>query len=238
MQLLDLTLPTPAENLACDEAVLDECEARGGAALRFWESPVPFVVVGYANAVASEVNLLACDAAQVPVLRRCSGGGTVVQGPGCWNYALVLEIASEAALATVSGANQFILRRNAATLSALLPEAVALCGDTDLVWRGRKFSGNAQRRRRTHLLFHGTVLLGFDLALVEKYLPMPTRQPAYRESRAHQEFIGNLPLDSAAVKQALAQAWSAKDELVAWPEERTRRLVVERYALAEWNRSR
>ncbi|MEQ2008370.1 MAG: lipoate--protein ligase family protein [Limisphaerales bacterium] len=238
LQLLDLTLPTPAENLACDEALLDDCEARGGSALRFWESTTPFVVVGYANAVASEVNLPACDAAQVPVLRRCSGGGTVVQGPGCLNYALVLEIADNPALATVSGANQFILRRNAAALSSLLDELVELCGDTDLVWRGRKFSGNAQRRRKTHLLFHGTVLFGFDTALVEKFLPLPTRQPAYREARAHQEFIGNLPLASAAVKHAFAEAWSANEELAAWPEERTRRLVRERYALAEWNRIR
>ena len=238
VQLLDLALPTPAENLACDEALLDDCEARGGSALRFWESTTPFVVVGYANPVASEVNLPACDAAQVPVLRRCSGGGTVVQGPGCLNYALVLEIADNPALATVSGANQFILRRNTAALSVLLPEAVELCGDTDLVWRGRKFSGNAQRRRRTHLLFHGTVLLGFDMTLVEKYLPLPTRQPAYRESRAHHEFIGNLPLTSTAVKHAFVEAWSANEELAAWPEEGTRRLVRERYALAEWNRSR
>ena len=238
LPLLDLTLPTPAENLACDEALLDDCEERGGGALRFWESSTPFVVVGYANAVASEVNLQACDEAQVPVLRRCSGGGTVVQGPGCLNYALVLEIAGSSALATVSGANQFILRRNAAALSALLPEAVELCGDTDLVWRGRKFSGNAQRRRRTHLLFHGTVLLGLDLMLVEKHLLLPTRQPNYREARSHREFIANLPLSTCAVKRALAEAWGVSAKMEEWPEERTNRLVLERYALAEWNRSR
>lgn len=238
MQLLDLSLRTPAENLACDEALLDECESRGASALRFWESATPFVVVGYANTVGSEVDLTACDAAQVPVLRRCSGGGTVVQGPGCLNYALVLEIASNAALATVTGANQFILRRNAAAFSALLLEGVELCGDTDLAWRGRKFSGNAQRRRRTHLLFHGTILLSFDLTLAEKFLPLPARQPAYREARSHNDFIANLSLTSSAVKHALAEAWSAHERFGMWPEERTRRLVRERYSLVEWNRSR
>ena len=58
MKVLDLTLPTPAENLACDEALLDAAESgAGGEALRFWESPVHFVVVGYANKVATEVNV-------------------------------------------------------------------------------------------------------------------------------------------------------------------------------------
>lgn len=238
MQLLHLSLPTPAENLACDEALLNDCEARGGAVLRFWESTVPFVVVGYANTVVREAKVSASEADGVSILRRCSGGGTVLQGPGCLNYALVLEIASDAALATVSGANKLILHRTAAALSGLLGEPVELCGDTDLVWRGQKFSGNAQRRRRTHLLFHGTVLLGFDLALVERYLPQPSRQPDYRQARPHREFITNLPLSTDAVKRAMAAAWQAEKTLASWPEEETRRLVRERYSQAEWNRQR
>ena len=238
LQLHDLTRPTPAENLAGDEALLNACERNGGAALRFWESPAPFVVVGYGNEVAREVDRGACAADGVPVLRRCSGGGTVLQGPGCLNYALVLDIASDAALASVSGANGFILHRTAAALAGLLGEPVERCGDTDLVWRGRKFSGNAQRRRRTHLLFHGTLLLSFDLPLVAKYLPPPSRQPDYRQTRPHGEFIANLPLAPVLVKQALAEAWQASVAPGTWPEAETQRLVRERYALPEWNRSR
>lgn len=238
LQLLDLTLPTPAENLACDEALLNACEEQGGTALRFWESPVPFVVVGYGNEVVREVNVTACAADAVPVLRRCSGGGTVLQGPGCLNYAVVLEIAADPALATVSGANKLILHRNAAALSELLGGPVGICGDTDLVWRGFKFSGNAQRRRRTHLLFHGTILLGFDLALVGRYLPQPSRQPDYRQARPHCEFIANLGLSTSALKRAVTEVWQADTMLVSWPEEETRRLVRERYSLAEWNRQR
>ena len=45
---LDLTLPTAAENLALDEALLEEAEAGPPTAetLRFWQSPRPIVVVG------------------------------------------------------------------------------------------------------------------------------------------------------------------------------------------------
>lgn len=238
LHLFDLTLPTPAENLACDEALLGGCEARGGEVLRFWESPVCFVVVGYGNKVAREVNAPTCEADGIPIHRRCSGGGTVLQGPGCLNYTLVLAVATDAALASVTGTNRFIMRRNAVAMSGLLREPVELCGDTDLVWRGRKFSGNAQRRRRTHLLFHGTVLLGFDLPLVEKYLLLPSHQPEYRQARPHREFIANLPLTAEAVKQALQNAWQANGPAAAWPEAETRRLVLERYSLTEWNRQR
>ena len=78
---LDLTLPTPAENLACDEALLDWCD--GGASaegiLRLWEAREPFIVLGYANHAAAAADLDACRAHGIPVLRRCSGGGAVLQ---------------------------------------------------------------------------------------------------------------------------------------------------------------
>src|SRR5882724_8858694 len=93
MKYIDFTLPTPAANLACDEVLLDLCEAGAGAdTLRFWQAREPFVVVGYANKAAREVNLEACQRRGIPVLRRCSGGGTVLQGPGCLSYSLILRI--------------------------------------------------------------------------------------------------------------------------------------------------
>jgi len=48
MRYLDLTLPSPAENLALDEALLEEAEASGRPTetLRLWEPRQPAVVVG------------------------------------------------------------------------------------------------------------------------------------------------------------------------------------------------
>src|ERR1035441_6566637 len=87
VKCLDLTLPTPAANLACDEALLDACEEQGGGeVLRFWEPRDYFVVVGVSNHVAREVNRPACQRENLGVYRRCSGGGAVLQGPGCLNY--------------------------------------------------------------------------------------------------------------------------------------------------------
>ena len=119
MKLLDLTFPSPAENLACDEALLDWCEADDGEEiLRFWESPKTFAVVGYANKVAAEVNVAACKAKGIPIFRRCSGGGTVLQGAGCLNYALILQIAENSPLANISSANQFIMEQNRAAIES------------------------------------------------------------------------------------------------------------------------
>lgn len=243
MQLLDLSLRTPEENLACDEALLDEAESgRGGAVLRFWESRLPFVVVGYANRVAEEVQLANCEARGVPVLRRCSGGGTVVQGAGCLSYALVLPIDSQGATRSIASANAFIMERNCQAVrnsfaaSRIVPKDIAVRGHTDLVLGDMKFSGNSQRRRRHFLLFHGTFLLSFDLDSVSELLRMPSLQPDYRAGRSHREFIANLNLEVGDVKRELRRVWEANDALDVFPDHRVRELVVAQYSRVEWNR--
>jgi len=233
----DLTLPAPAENLACDEALLEEAEARsGGALLRFWESTNHFVVLGYANRVAAEVNLASCRALGVPVLRRCSGGGTVLQGPGCLNYSLILPIDESGPLASITGANRFIMERHRDALATLLGQQVTVEGHTDLALGGRKFSGNAQRRRRTQLLFHGSFLLaGFDIALVEKLLLPPPREPDYRRHRTHTEFLTRLDATPQALIAALNKAWSAFPATAQVPRATITRLVAEKYSRDDWN---
>ena len=244
MRHLDLTFHSPAENLACDEALLDWGESgKGAETLHFWESPEPFVVVGYANKVATEVNVAACEARKIPILRRCSGGGTVVQGPGCLNYTLVLPITKYGPLHSIAVANQFIMRRNRAAIQSLFPRPqtpdprpeVAIRGHTDLAIGGRKFSGNSQRRRKYFLLFHGTLLLNFDLALIGDLLLMPSKQPDYRESRPHTDFLNNINVSADKVKAALQKAWGAGSLLTNPPLEKIKALAREKYATNEWN---
>jgi len=235
MKVLEFTLPSPAENLACDEALLDAAECGdSGEVLRFWESPACFVVVGYANKVATEVNVAACEARGIPILRRCSGGGTVVQGPGCLNYALVLQIISDGPTRNISTANQFIMERNRSALATLTSE-VQVRGHTDLAIGALKFSGNSQRRRKHFLLFHGTFLLNFDLSLVTELLPMPSLQPEYRHRRAHTSFITNLDAPVSAVKLALRKAWDANESAGRASLNAIRKLVDEKYSKREWN---
>jgi lipoate---protein ligase len=242
MTFCDLTLPTPAENLACDEALLDACEsAEADEALRVWESDVPFVVVGYANKLGTEVNRAACEARGIPILRRCSGGGTVVQGPGCLNYALILRIENAGPLAGIHSANCHIMKRNQAALQSALsgsrvaPSVVEVRGHTDLAIGDVKFSGNAQRRRKRSLLFHGSLLLDFDLPLLETLLPLPSQKPEYRRNRSHAEFLANLSIPAARVKHALRQEWKALETLTRVPLERIQALVREKYSQPGWN---
>ena len=236
MKLCDLTLPTPEENLACDEALLDLCEAGGSdEVLRFWAPPQYFVVVGYANKAATEVNLPVCRELVIPVLRRCTGGGTVLQGPGVLNYSLILRIDESGPCHSIPATNQFILERHRDALAGLVQASIEWRGQTDLAIGGLKFAGNAQRRRRRFLLFHGSFLLHLDLDLLAKVLPQPSRQPHYRGNRSHAEFLINLNVPDDAIKAALSQTWDATAPLDAVPFDQIAFLAREKYALDEWN---
>ncbi len=217
MRLIDRSEPTPDENLAVDESLLAACQAaesrheRSACAqpvevLRFWESARPVVVLGRSGRVDRDVDAAACARADVPVLRRVSGGGAVVLGPGCLNFSLILSLNARPALRDVETSLRIVL----STLARALPvEGLHVEPPADLCWRGDKVSGHAQYRTRDALLHHGTILYDMDLALMSALLTEPVRQPAYRARRSHAAFVRNLPLTMDIIKQAVARAWDA-----------------------------
>ena len=219
-RLLDLTLPSPMANLALDEALLDDLEETGHEpVLRLWESDRYFVVLGRSSRSIDDVHLDACRHDSIPILRRASGGGTVLQGPGCLSYALVLPTGLHPSLRDIRLTNAFILKRIAAALSPWQPAIVAQ-GISDLTVKGRKIGGSAQKRKRETLLFHGTVLYRMQAGIIARYLKQPMRQPDYRENRPHGEFLRTLDAPLLEMKQALANAWHAHTALECWPRAR------------------
>jgi lipoate-protein ligase A len=236
MDFLDLTLATPAENLALDEALLEEADEAGSEreVLRVWESPAPVVVIGRSSRIADEVFRERCRELGVPVLRRSSGGASVVLGPGCLMYSLVLSHRRRPQLVHLDEAHRTVLAPLAESLARHVP-GVSWEGTSDLAWQGKKLSGNSMRCKRAHVLYHGTLLYGFDLPLVGQLLAAPPRQPHYRAGRSHDEFVTNLPLGAEVLKAALREAFDAAAPLTDWPRDRTARLAAEKYATAAWN---
>lgn len=236
MKFLDLTLPTPAENLALDEALLEQAEDGDGPpeALRLWESPQPVVVVGRSSRVDDEVDRQACQRLGIPILRRTSGGAAVVAGPGCLMYAVVLDYRRRPQVQMIQQAHCYVIGVLAKAIRPRIP-AISCCGTSDLALDGRKVSGNSLRCKRTHLLYHGTLLYDFPLDLISTCLKQPPRQPEYRQGRRHEDFVTNLPLSADQLRSALIQAWGSDSALEAWPQLRTRELAQQRYTQDSWN---
>jgi len=228
MLLRDISLDDPAQNVALDDILLARAEREGGAGfLRFWEAPRPFIVLGRISQAEDDLWLERVRQDLIPVIRRSSGGGTVIQGPGCLNYTLIMAKDSDPEYADLNRSYRRILGRLLEGIACYYP-AVDFRPLSDMVLLSasqeeRKFSGCAQRRGRHYFLHHGTLLYAFDLALMERYLRMPFQMPVYRRERAHREFVANIPLASTLLKKIIAGVFSTavqtdilSDVEIAW----------------------
>lgn len=253
MHFHEHTCSEPAENLAWDEALLEGSEADAGReVLRVWEMPRPCVVVGRASRLEQEVFLERCAEDNIPVLRRMSGGSSIVAGPGCLMYSVLLSLEERPACRQVDTAHRTVMERTRTAVQNVLDRYridgdIAIEGICDLTWNGHKISGNALRVKRHWLMYHGTILLTMPLAWIGKYLRIPPRQPEYRAGRTHERFVTSLgwaaerfPGMNQDLSQALADAWGAR---LPWAEhplsdtisQLARGWMERRYTHAAWH---
>lgn len=213
MLLKDITLATPQENILYDNVLMELAEhGEGEEALRFWESEELFIVLGRIGNPAADLRIEKVLADRVPVLRRSSGGGTVLQGKGCLNYTLVLS-KERPEIQDLRRSYQFILGHVVAALKNLgIDAACRPLSDIALTRNNKKISGNAQKRSKKFILHHGTLLYGFDLQKIENYLAMPKDVPEYRQNRSHLDFVANLEIGANALKEEITRNFNVTRE--------------------------
>ena len=145
LRLLDRSLPA-RKKISRSMRSVSGCRSRsrGRDAAVVGES-ARVVVVGRSGVISNEVEREACAADGVAVLRRDSGGGAVLLGPGCMSYSLLLSVEKHPRLRDVRLSYRLIL---GCLVRALAVPGLEIRGVSDLAIGGRKVSGNAQRRGR------------------------------------------------------------------------------------------
>jgi lipoate---protein ligase len=239
LQMLD-NLNDPADHLALDEAVLMREAAESDRfqpweILRVWEFSQPVVVAGRSSRIRQEIDVDYCNAMKMPILRRCTGGASVVAGPGCLMYSVVLDHAVHDGLRKIDAAHQYVMSRVLAAVQQQVP-AAKLQGICDLTWQNRKCSGNSLRVTRDRILYHGTVLYDFDLTMLSRCLLKAPRQPDYRVGRDHSDFVTNVPLNSTKLAEHLVDLFEVRDRVdAALLQSEIMLLRQQRYDLQQWH---
>ena len=238
MKLVEYSSSIPEEQIALDEFLLTEAEAgRVGETLRFWEPKEYFVVVGRAGAVNQNCFLDGCNRDGIKIIRRISGGGTVLQGPGCLNYSAVLSYHRDKDYRNINYSYEHILE-DISKIFRTKGYDVDFFPISDLALKGKKVSGNAQARKKEYFLHHGTFLLNFDLGKVSAYLKHPPTEPDYRQGRLHEDFLANIPLAAGEIKEIIKNTFRCSNDI--WkPEESELKdvedLVLAKYGNDSWN---
>ena len=237
MKRLDLTLPSPAENLALDEALVEtaDVDETHSELLRLWEPRETFVVIGRSSPLEKEVNVAWCQQQKIKMFRRSSGGASIVTGPGCLMYAVLLDLKKRPQLRMLDQAHRTVMEAMSSALSSIGVET-QIEGTCDLTIGGRKVSGNSLRVKRNFLIYHGTMICDFDTATISQCLGTPVRQPDYRNNRSHDDFLTSIPVSIDQLRPAIARAWQSEETVSDWPEELTRKLASEKYRSEEWLR--
>lgn len=232
----------PALNLALEEYVLRAFRQQGDCLSLYVNAPA--VVLGKHQNVAHEANLLACDALQLPVVRRISGGGTVVHDLGNLNFAFITR-------QTLKNVNNY--RLFVQPIVELLRDyhiPAELDAANNIVARGKKLSGNAQFTTAGRLLTHGTLLINSNLERIHKALAADSqKQVVSRASRSRPAVIANVnslrsgpAITVKEMKMALQQKLLGNDfdelKITKRDWEEIHRLAEEKYRSMEWNYGR
>jgi lipoate-protein ligase A len=188
IEIIYWSAPTVAQNLEIDDRMMLTASETGRHSIRFWWGGPAAVVLGFGETTEQVVDAEACRNLGVEVLTRSTGGGSVLQTSGVFNYSFIKPLDS-----ILDPKRGF---RFGTDLVIAVLQSFGLAGEaegiSDVAVRGRKISGNAQAQRRRALIVHGTLLVDFDCRLAEKVLRHPVREPEYRRGRRHREFLVSL----------------------------------------------
>lgn len=170
-----------AYNMAVDEVLLEDVAAGAPPTVRVYGWQPPAVTLGYGQRADRELDLAACRALGVDVVRRVTGGRAVLH----WNeltYSVLCHEDEERLAGSIEESHRRIAeclaagmrrlgvavelergtrrRRQGPGETALHHPCFASTARWEVVANGRKLIGSAQRRVRGALLQHGSVLMG------------------------------------------------------------------------------
>jgi lipoate-protein ligase A len=214
----------PDYNMALDEALLESAPQIGRPVLRFYSWTASAATFGYSQKYAD----VAAMTPLRPLLRRTTGGGLVPHDAD-WTYSLVfpprhywhrLKAAESYLRLHQWVARAFARLQVAATLAPAsqieIPgQCFAGAEKSDLLWRGRKIAGAAQRRARMGSLIQGSV----------QPPPLPLDRAAWESALCREMEVAMevqwAPLPSAQLPRQLAlQLQSSKYSQPAFNQKR------------------
>ncbi len=124
---------------------------------------------------------------QIPVIKRFSGGGTVIVDENTLFISFLIAKSS----CDISPYPEPILRWSAELYASSWQIPSFHLAENDYAIGLKKCGGNAQYIRKDRWLHHTSFLWDYEPANME-YLQLPAKRPAYRIDRPHSEFLCRL----------------------------------------------
>ncbi|MFW9959104.1 MAG: biotin/lipoate A/B protein ligase family protein [Candidatus Odinarchaeota archaeon] len=248
-RFIDLEVHSAFENMAIDEAImLSMKEGKVGPTLRLYRWSPSAVSIGTFQGMVDEVDTDFCKAQNIDVIRRITGGGAVYHDyNGEITYSIIIPKGHRFAPNDIIESYKIICRGLVLTLNHLGIDS-EFKPINDVVTRGVKISGNAQTRRNSCILQHGTILLDLDVNVMFQVLKVPIEKISdkmiadVKQRVTSIREVLNREVSIEELRQALQEGFSEALDIHLVPghlieEEQTmaKRLAEEKYSTREWN---
>jgi lipoate-protein ligase A len=189
------------EQLKLEEALL-RADERNWCLIN--EGSSPAIVMGISGKKEELVNEAKIAHSPVPVIKRFSGGGTVIVD----EETLFITFICNKEIHAFPAYPEPILKWTYDLYRSALGHEQFLLKENDYAMGEKKCGGNAQYIKKERWLHHTSFLWDYRSERME-YLLMPKKRPAYRADRTHDDFLCKLsdyfPSKTAWLEQIKAE---------------------------------
>jgi lipoate-protein ligase A len=238
--------------MAIDEAVmLGIKEGRSPPTLRFYRWQPSAVSIGTFQSMEDEVDVNFCKENSIDCIRRITGGGAVYHDyNGEITYSIILPRGHRLAPDDIIKSYEILCQGIVSGLKYLGIES-EFKPINDIITGSKKISGNAQTRRHSCVLQHGTTLLNLNVELMFTILKVPQEKISDKMIADVKERVTSVsdvlgrPVDMVDLLEALQFGFTEALDIALIPSSLTQeeqrdveRLVPEKYSTKDWNFSR
>ena len=257
-RLINTKQNNAAMNMAIDEAMLLTQKASHQPTLRFYDWLHPAFSFGYFQRISEEVDVSACGTRGIELVRRMTGGGTVIHG---WDvtYTIIVPHGSgtfpkdiSAAYCAISNCLINGLQQLGIDVAHQIEKPIAgdapnICltnpAQYDTLLNGKKIAGVSQRRNQAGVMYQGYIALDLPTSDV---LALASRNVSFDRVAAGKSTAINqcrsAPILRKQLEDAVAVGFQETlgielNETVPSSEEieTAESLAQKKYGSAEWN---
>ncbi|NTW32070.1 MAG: hypothetical protein HGB12_05520 [Bacteroidetes bacterium] len=154
-----------------------------------WQPNKTYLVLGQSNKIEESLFSGNVEIACAPVLKRPSGGETVILTPN------TLVISAVIIDKGIKKPHNYFVFFNNIIINGLLQAGIKNVvpkGISDLTIDNKKISGSSIYHKKDKIFFQSVLNVSESNENIVKYIKHPKREPDYRKGREHKEFITSL----------------------------------------------
>ena len=154
-----------------------------------WNPDKTYLILGQSNKMETSLFLDKVESDEITVLKRPSGGETVILTPN------TLVISAVFVNPEIKRPHQYFSRFNDFIIKGLSLsgiENVSHKGISDLAIGEKKILGSSIYHKKDKIFYHAVLNVAESIEIIEKYIQHPKREPDYRKGREHGEFVTSI----------------------------------------------